>query len=289
MRAAALLALTFGLAAAPAVAVAQHAEIEPGSTEAAAERIQGSLDEEQHVVAEEHAVASHAPPPINWTDFGYRKKDAFGGSLGDGQLGEGDHARALGHDEGEEPMAPPFALALLNFAIFAGLLIKFAGPKVSSYLRNRHDTIKGDLAEAARLRGEAEKKLAEYSTRMAKVNAEVDQLIGEIRAEAEAEKTQILADAKAQAVALKKDAEDRISSEIARARHELEREVVAAAVAAAERVLREQTTPTDQRALFDGFLASLTPGGASMPPSSTPPATPASSPAGDDSVSKGWS
>jgi F0F1-type ATP synthase membrane subunit b/b' len=56
---------------------------------------------------------------------------------------------------------------------------------------------------------------------------------------------------------MKREAQLRIESEIARARLALEREVVAAAVAAAEKVLRERTTPEDQARLFDGFIATL--------------------------------
>jgi F-type H+-transporting ATPase subunit b len=214
---------------------------------------------------EEHA----APPPVNWVDFGYKSKNAEGEPLA----------------AGDEPMAPPFVLALVNFAIFGFIIVKMGGPKVQSYLAGRHETVKHELAEAARLRLEAENKLAEYGKRVAEVNREVDTLIAEIRADADAEKQRILDDAATQAAAMKRDAEERIASEIARARAELEREVVAAAVAAADKILRERTTPADQKALFDGFLGSLTPAGKGGPaPTGTPTPT-----TDDDAVSKGWS
>ncbi|HLU68868.1 MAG TPA: F0F1 ATP synthase subunit B [Kofleriaceae bacterium] len=197
------------------------------------------------------------PPPINWFQW-HTGKDVLGGEL----------------EEGEEPMAPGLLFAILNFLVFAGLLVKFAGPKLATYLRTRHDSIKDQLSEAARLRQEARDKLEEYNRRIAGVDAEVQKLIGEIRAEAEAEKKAILDQARAQADAMKRDAELRIESEIARARQGLEREVVAAAVAAAEKILRERTTAEDQTRLFDSFIDSLGGGGAPR----TPPAggTPAS-------------
>jgi F-type H+-transporting ATPase subunit b len=252
-------ALVFGLAGA---AVAQHEGHETGH-EAAAEHAAAGHDEQAEAA---HGGEHHAPPPVNWIDFGYAKKDVHGGTL----------------DAGDEPMAPPLVAALLNFGIFAFLIIKFGGPKIAGYLRTRHDTIKHDLAEAARLRAEAAAKLAEYSTRVASINAEVDQMIGEIRADAEAEKARILADARAQADALKKDASDRIASEIARARLELEQEVVAAAVGAAERILRQNTTAADQTALFDGFVASL----AAPRPGSKP--TPSNPPPSGAAPDEGW-
>lgn len=208
-----------------------------------------------------------APHPINWTQFHFGK-DIHGGEL----------------QAGEEPMPPGLLFGLFNFAVFIGILVKFAGPKLATYLRTRHDTIKEQLEEAARLRLEAEKKLAEYTTRISAVDAEVKTLIEEIRAESEAEKEQIRQQAAAHAAAVKRDADARVESEIARARLVLEREVVAAAVSAAERVLRSRTEPADHARMFDTFVTSLggshgggappsggSSGGGSGSPEPTPP------------------
>lgn len=182
------------------------------------------------------------PPPINWYHW-HKGKNIHGGPL----------------KPGEEPMPPGYLFALLNFAVFLVLLVKFAGPKTVAYLRSRHDLVRNQLEEAARLRREAEDKLAQYEKRIASVDAEVASLMAEIRAESEAEREQILAQAKAQAKALETEAARRVDSEIARARLLLEQEVLTAAVAAAEKVLRERTEPADQARLFDDFVATLTP------------------------------
>ncbi len=184
--------------------------------------------------------AAGPPPPINWFQWHYGK-DLNGGKL----------------DAAEEPMPPGLLFALINFAIFVTLLVKFAGPKLATYLRVRHETVKGQLDEAAQLRAEARAKLDEYNRRIEGMDQEVTRLMSEIRAEAESEREAMLANARSQAEAMKRDAQLRIESEIARARLALEREVVAAAVAAAEKVLRERTTPEDQARLFDGFIANL--------------------------------
>jgi F-type H+-transporting ATPase subunit b len=184
--------------------------------------------------------AAEPPPPINWFGWHYGK-DQNGGDL----------------HPAEEPMPPGLLFALINFAIFVTLLVKFAGPKLATYLRVRHETVKGQLDEAAQLRAEARAKLDEYNRRIEGMDQEVTRLMSEIRAEAESEREAMLAQARSQAEAMKRDAQLRIESEIARARLALEREVVAAAVAAAEKVLRERTTPEDQARLFDGFIANL--------------------------------
>lgn len=180
------------------------------------------------------------PPPINWFELHYGK-DLHGGAL----------------HPAEEPMPPGLLFALINFAIFAGILIKAAGPKLAGYLRSRHELVKGQLEEAARLRADARAKLDEYNRRIAGIDEEVTRLMHEIRAEAEAERDAVLAQARSQAEAMKREAQARIEAEIARARHVLEREVVSAAVAAAQKVLAERTTPEDQARLFDGFIANL--------------------------------
>lgn len=64
---------------------------------------------------------------------------------------------------------------------------------------------------------------------------------------------------------MKREARARIENEIARARLALEREVVSAAVAAAEKVLRDRTTPDDQARLFDSFITNLAPAGSGGP------------------------
>lgn len=183
----------------------------------------------------------HGAPPVNWTDMGYGDKDVNGDKLtSDG-----------------EPMAPPLLLALLNFAIFAGLLYWKAGPALSKYLANRHDTIKSALEEAAKLQEEAKEKLAEYSTRIKDADDEVNALIEQIRKDAEAERELIVADAERQAERMRKDAEDRIESEFLAARRQLEAEVIAKAAETAERLLTAKVTPVDHNSLFTNFISDL--------------------------------
>jgi F-type H+-transporting ATPase subunit b len=217
--------------------VVEHADIEGG----------GHGEHPGHTTSGHHKAGP--PLPVNWYQW-HAGKDIKGGEL------TGD----------EEPMPPGVLFALVNFAIFFGLLIKFAGPKLTAYLRGHHDTVKGQLEEAARLRADARSKLDEYNRRIAAVDAEVNKLMAEIRAETEAEREMILSQARAQAEALKKDAQRRIEAEIARARLTLEREVAVAAVAAAEKILRERTTSDDQAHMFGNFIDALLAG----PPGAQP-------------------
>lgn len=151
----------------------------------------------------------------------------------------------------------PFSMQVLNFAVFLFILGKYAGPSMKKAVRERHERIKKDLEEGARLRAEAQRRVDEYGRKLASLDAEIDKLVGTIRAEAEAEKRRILADADARAERMKRDAEMQVQAEIQRVRLVLEREAVVAAVTLAEKLLIDKTTDVDQKALADRFLKAL--------------------------------
>jgi F-type H+-transporting ATPase subunit b len=180
-------------------------------------------------------------PIINWTDLGFGDKNEVGEPI----------------EKGGTPMAPPLLFALLNFAIFAGILYWKAGPALSKFLANRHEQIKSALEEGAKLQEEAKEKLKEYSARIADADAEVNALIAQIKKDAEAEREKLIGDAKDQAKRMQEDAEARIESEFAAARRELEREVVAKAVEVASTMLAEKSSSADQGTLFSAFITDL--------------------------------
>jgi len=182
--------------------------------------------------------------------------EAHGAEHGGGH-GGGEELNVADFSYKDEHKNPPLVLALVNFGLLLSLLGWKAVPALKSYWAKKSDSIRDGLQEGARLRKEAEAKLEEYTQRIKDVDREVDALIQEIRAEAEAEKERILAEARAQAEATKKAADERIAADIRMARQEIEREVVAAAVAAAEGMLRGKVVPADQDKLVSTFIASL--------------------------------
>jgi F-type H+-transporting ATPase subunit b len=222
------------LALAPATAAAQHA----GHAEVPLHGAGGEGHEPKGAGHDEHGDPSKS---FNWTqglDLSYKKKDAHGGTL----------------DQGEEPMSVPFVLVLLNFGILLVLLGWKVGPIVRQVAAKRSDEIKAALDEAARLRSQAKDKLDEYSHKLRAAETEIDDMIKMMRTDAEAERARIIAAAEAQAAALKKDAEQQIAAEIERARMILQREVVAAAAGVAEALLRDHSTAADQARLVDDFI-----------------------------------
>ncbi len=193
--------------------------------------------------------------PAPFGSSSYNNLDQEGGPLGDGLMGP--EKRALKEHEFEEHMSVPFVLVLVNFGIILFVLGWKVGPMARQMAEKRSDDIKGALDEAARLRDEAKAKLEEYSGKLRQAESEIDTMIKQMRADADAERKRIIANAEEQAALFKKDAADRIRAEIERAHVVLQREVVAAATAVAEQLLREKTTPADQAKLIDGFLGNV--------------------------------
>src|SRR5262249_30599948 len=134
---------------------------------------------------------------------------------------------------------------------------KLFGKNLQQFARDRHDRIKSDLEEAARLRDGAQAMVLEYQKKVQNVDLEIEALVDTIRKEAEAEKARLIAAAKEQAQRLKTDAERQIAAEIERARTELRRGVIEAAVSSAEKILREKIGAEDQRKMADRYVAGV--------------------------------
>ena len=211
-----------------------------------------------------------ADPTRHFNFFGihYNGKDEYGGDFGDGKEQDKE-----GRVYEEEPMSAPFVLALVNFALLLVLLAKYGGPFARKTAEDRHDLIQSAIDDAAKLRDQAQHKLGEYEKRIQNVDAEIKALVEGIRADADAERARILAAADAQSAQMKRDAETRIAAEILLARQTLTREVTAAATKAAETLVAQRLTPTDQDLLVGGFIRDL---GAGRAPAT--PATPAKEP-----------
>ncbi len=161
------------------------------------------------------------------------------------------------HTSDGDKMPPPFSLALLNFGVLVFLVGKYGAPGFKKMIHDRHATIATQLAESTRLHEEAKAKLDEYTRKISGLSKEIDQIVTTIRGEAETEKQRILAEAQERAARMKRDAEQQIKVEIQRVRITLEREAVQAAMAVAEKILREKTTDADQRTLADKFVKSV--------------------------------
>jgi F-type H+-transporting ATPase subunit b len=152
---------------------------------------------------------------------------------------------------------PPFGFALINFGVFLAIMSRLAWKPLKAFMVQRHDGIAKDLEEAARLRAEALAALQKYEGKIAGIEGEIETLLAQIRKEAEQEKARIIATAEEDAKRLRADAERQIAAEIDRARRELRRGVIEAALAAADATLRKNIAADDQRKMAERYVADV--------------------------------
>ena len=150
-----------------------------------------------------------------------------------------------------------FQGTLLNFFVLVGLIAWVIRKKGNPALAARRAEVEKELAEAQRLRADAEKRHMETATRLEKLDQEMLQIRGDMIKAGEAERDRIVEQAEEKAARLRKDAGFLIEQQIKQLRKELTQEAASAAVVAAQQLLQERTTDADQDQLAEAYLNRL--------------------------------
>lgn len=150
-----------------------------------------------------------------------------------------------------------WAASLVNVAIFLGILVYFAGPKVQQFFRDRTTTLTADINEAKKLRAEAQEKLAEYQARLDSLDSERQELLDDYHKQGEREKDRLVADAKRQVEKMRADAELMIQQEVRKAVASIERQAVDIAVGMSEKALRTKLDASTQNVLVSEYVDDL--------------------------------
>ena len=172
------------------------------------------------------------------------------------EAGEGQ-GEAGGHEHAPSIDGKTLAFQVLNFAVLIFLLVKFGGGAVKKALLERHNQIKSDLASAAEARAAAQARFEQQEKRLAALEHEIAAIAASIKEEAEAEKVRLIAAAEERARRIREESEFIIEQQIKQAEEDLRREVAAAAVALAEKIVRTQLMPADQQRLIDTFVGDI--------------------------------
>ena len=197
-------------------------------------------------------------------DHGDEPSAEHEGEHGDEAQGEGEHGEGPaahgGHGDGHLHLFSPrdgvigiFAM-LFNFGVLAAILYWLGRKPLAGFLEARHFAIRDALAEAQKTRAEAEARFKEYSTRLDHLDRELARLREEMKTVAESERDRIVADAEERGARLGREADFLLAQELKQVRKDLERELAAAAVGAAEETLRKVTTEQDQVRLAESYL-----------------------------------
>ena len=159
-----------------------------------------------------------------------------------------------GHEVESGVLLKDFLYRLLNFSIVVAILVYFLRKPLKSALSGRTEEIEKALAEAKKVKEEAEAKFAEYDRKLAAATDEIAEISAAIRREGELEKEKIIASAKEMAIKIEQDAGKAADLEVAKARTELQREAVELAVGVAEELLKKNFTKEDDARLIDEYM-----------------------------------
>lgn len=150
-----------------------------------------------------------------------------------------------------------YALRVVNFIIFAGLLYKFGGAKIKAFFVGRRDQIKQELDDLQTRQATAEKKLKEVEAGIANMAQEKKAILDEARVQGEAIKAAIIEKAHKDAEALKAQAKLTAANEAQAAIDSIRAEMADLVVAAAEKIVAEKLSAQDHEKLVDDYLTKV--------------------------------
>lgn len=146
-------------------------------------------------------------------------------------------------------------VVLIAFLIFVGILLYFRVPQIiGGLLDKRADGIREDLAEARRLRDEAQEIYASYERRQREVSSQAEAIIANAKREATAQAERAKEDLKLSIERRLKAAEDQIASAEGDAVRAVRDRAIQTAVAAAAEILEKQGSATDRSAGIDNAI-----------------------------------
>ncbi len=141
-----------------------------------------------------------------------------------------------------------FLITIINFAVLYLVLRKLLFKPVTAFMRKRSDKVRGELADAAMMKGNAEEMAKRYDALLADADSEAERLIKEGEERAREEAKAILASAQTEATALRRQGEEGAERAREKARADLLGEIAALAVETAARLVARSPEAEDLRA-----------------------------------------
>ena len=153
--------------------------------------------------------------------------------------------------------SPDFQGTLVNFGALVLLIAWVIRKKGNPALAAQRAEVEKELAEAQRLRAEAQQRHMETATRLERLDREMLQIRGDMIKAGEAERDRIVSQAEEKAARMRKDTAFLIEQQVKQLRKELTQQAATAAVVAAQDLLQQRTTDSDQDQLAEAYLARL--------------------------------
>jgi F-type H+-transporting ATPase subunit b len=165
-----------------------------------------------------------------------------------------EHAAPESHAQEEHGMLSSLLWPTANFILLVGGLWWFLRQPVSTYLSDRHQSIRKDLVEAANVSAAASAELAEIDRKLQALPGELDALKRRGAEEITAEEQRIAAAAAAERDRLLEQARREIDLQVRLAKRELVEHAADLSVRLAGERIQKTITPADQDRLVDRYL-----------------------------------
>lgn len=143
---------------------------------------------------------------------------------------------------------------IVNFAILLFLLQRFLYRPALNMLQERRERIREGLAEAERVRAEAEEQRKEYEEELAQQRQESQKRIQQAMQASEEAREEIIAEARKEAERIKEQAREEIEYERRQALEQLRTEVADLSILAAQKILDGAIDEQVQRDLIQSFI-----------------------------------
>ena len=142
---------------------------------------------------------------------------------------------------------------MIQLVIFKKLLLN----PVKKVIAERKAKADSQIADAEKLRTEAEAMKAEYEQNLQNARAEAGQIVAAAQKTAAARGEELLGEARAQAAALKQKAEADIAQERKKAVNEAKDEIGGMAMEIASKVVEREIKEADHQDLIDEFIKNV--------------------------------
>ena len=142
---------------------------------------------------------------------------------------------------------------MIQLVIFKKLLLN----PVKKVIAERKAKADSQIADAQKLRTEAEAMKAEYEQNLQNARTEANQIVAAAQKTATARSEELLGEARAQAAALKQKAEADIAQERKKAVNEVKDEIGGMAMEIASKVVEREIREADHKDLIDEFIKNM--------------------------------
>ena len=142
---------------------------------------------------------------------------------------------------------------MIQLVIFKEFLLK----PIKQVIADRKAKADSEIADAQKLRTEAEAMKAEYEQNLQNARTEANQIVAAAQKTATARSEEIVGEARAQAAALKQKAEADIAQERKKAVNEVKDEIGGIAMEIASKVVEREISEKDHKDLIDEFIKNV--------------------------------